>query len=68
MGKRTIQEAIPIVAKALKGGVREDIAWACMVGDGMSEKNADIVIRWAKQQNKVEDEGIFLEEWEFEVV
>jgi hypothetical protein len=68
MGKRTIQEAIPIVAKALKGGVCEEIAWACMVGDGMSEKNADIVIRWAKQSNKAEDETISLEDWEIEVV
>ena len=68
MGKRTIQEAIPIVAKALKGGVCEDIAWTCLVGDGMSEKNADIVIRWAKQCNKAEDEVIFLEDWEFEAI
>ena len=52
MSKRTIQESIPIVVKALKGGVCEEIAWCCLVGDGMSEKNADIVIRWAKQQNK----------------
>lgn len=62
MDKLTIQEAITIVSKALKDGVCEDIAWVCLVVDGMSEKNANIVIRWAKQQNRAKEEEIFLED------
>lgn len=55
---RTIQDSLPVVTEAIKGGVREELIFACLVHDGMKPKNAVKVIQWAKQRARADAEAI----------
>lgn len=56
--KQTIQETLPVVTDAIKGGISEMVLYACLVNDGMKPKNAEKVIQWAKQRALADAEAI----------
>lgn len=44
-----IEETVPLTIRALKAGINKEIIRFALVVDGVSAKNADIIIRWAVQ-------------------
>lgn len=46
--KKSIQQTIKDVAKALKAGVAPDVARWALVSDGCEAKRARLIVRWAQ--------------------
>ena len=50
---KSIEETIIDISKALKAGVDAGILWALLVGEGQHAARATLMIRWARERNKV---------------